>query len=340
MTMSSTNPPPMAPKVASPARRHRRERLTLVAMILVVAAGLTGLAAATGWQEALAQIRKLSIWHLAALLMLSLANYGFRGLRWHLFARRLGLTTRLAQDLRHFLGGFALSVTPGRVGELVRMRWIRRETGWSFARTAPLALVDRASDLAAMAGLLGLGVSLSARGIAGAQPVALLALIAAFVATRPNLLIALANLGYRLSGRWPRVFARMRGAARSLARFSTPTMLSLGAALGALGWFAEACAFYLLLGWMGADIGLSAATAIFIFATLAGGVSGAPGGIGGAEAAMVALLSLEGMPLDISLPATAIIRLTTLWFGIGVGLLVFPFAEKHSIKVRDALENY
>ena len=70
-------------------------------------------------------------------------------------------------------------------------------------------------------------------------------------------------------------------------------------------------AFYLLLGWMGTDIGLWTAIAIFAFATIAGNVIGSPGGLGGAEAAMIGLLSLEGVPLEVSLPATAVIRVTT-----------------------------
>ena len=66
------------------------------------------------------------------MLGLSLINYGLRGLRWHVFASRLGLGTGVFQNLRHFVGGFAMSVTPGRIGELIRMRWIKRETGWAF----------------------------------------------------------------------------------------------------------------------------------------------------------------------------------------------------------------
>ncbi len=253
--------------------------------------------------------------------------------------RRLGLPTSVLQDMRHFLGGFAMSVTPGRVGELVRMRWLRRETGWSFERTAPLVLVDRASDLAAMGLILALAVTLSATGIAGALPVVLLALIAAYVVTRPKLLSGVASIIYRMLGIWPRLFARIRTAARSLARFSNPTVIAFAAALGVIGWLAEGYAFHLLLMWMGADIGLWAAVAIFVFATLAGGLTGAPGGVGGAEAAMILLLQLEGVPLDVSLPATLIIRVTTLWFAIGIGLVVFPFAERHSKKVNHVLEN-
>lgn len=308
----------------------------LFALVIV---GLVGLAAATGWQETLDQIAKLGVWQIAALLALSLVNYLFRGLRWHLFARRLGLPTTVVQDIRHFLGGFAMSVTPGRVGELVRMRWLRRETGWSFERTAPLVLIDRASDLIAMALILAVAIILSAAGIAGAVPVVIGALAVAYVATRPKLLAGFATVTYRITGVAKRIFAKIRTAARSLALFSNPWILSAAAFLGLIGWFAEGLAFHYLLMWMGADIGLWHAVAIFVFATLAGGLTGAPGGIGGAEGAMILLLQLEGVPLEVSVPATLIIRLTTLWFAIAIGFLVFPFAERLSKRGAYALEN-
>ena len=300
----------------------------------MVGAGLTGLASATGWAETWAQMRALHLWQVAALLALSLSNYVLRGARWHLLARRLGLRTGLFQNLRHYLGGFAMSVTPGRVGELVRMRWLRRETGWPVERSAPLVLMDRAGDLAVMALILALSVSLAAGGIAGAAPVVILALAAAVVATRPRLLTALITLSHRAVGRFSRLFARARGAARLLSRLSHGPTMALALALGFAGWMAEGVSFHLLLVWMGADIGLWKAVAIFVFATRAGGLTGAPGGLGGAEAAMVALLSLEGIPLEVSVPATAVIRLTTLWFAIGIGLMVFPLAERLSLKAQ------
>ena len=62
------------------------------------------------------------------------------------------------------------------------------------------------------------------------------------------------------------------------------------------------------------------------------------GGLGGAEAAMIGLLSLQGIPLEMSIPATAVIRITTLWFAIGIGLILFPIAEGQSMKVQNDLE--
>ncbi|WP_223877702.1 lysylphosphatidylglycerol synthase transmembrane domain-containing protein [Histidinibacterium aquaticum] len=301
-------------------------------LFVLVIAGLVSLAAATGWEETRAQLMKLGLPQIIALLALSGANYLLRGLRWHVCARRLGLSTGLGQNLRHFLGGFAMSVTPGRLGELVRMRWLRRETGWPVERTAPLALVDRAGDLAAMALLLALSLALAASGIAFALPVALASLAAAWVATRPRLLAQITTLTYRATGLAPRLMGRLRRSARSLALFSSFPVAAGAIALGLAGWAAEGYAFHLLLVWMGADLGLAKAVAIFTFSTLAGGLTGAPGGVGGAEAAMIALLSLDGIPLEVSIPATAIIRVTTLWFAIGIGLLIFPVAERLSRK--------
>jgi len=328
--MSSTIQHIPAPPRALP--RRWRDRAILGGLLALLGAGLIGLVSATGWQETLAQLSALHLWQIAGLLGLSLVNYLLRALRWHVLARRLGLPTGLLQNARHFLGGFAMSVTPGRVGELVRMRWLKRETGWAMERTAPLMLMDRAGDLAVMALILGLSLALAAGGITGALPVTGLAFAAAIVATRPRLLAAVITYSYRATGRAARFFARARGAARLLSRFTHGPTLIAALGLGLIGWFAEGYAFHLLLGWMGADIGLWKAVAIFVFSALAGGLTGAPGGLGGAEAAMVALLSLDGVPLEISVPATAVIRLTTLWFAIAIGLAVFPLAERFSQK--------
>jgi uncharacterized protein (TIRG00374 family) len=330
MSMSSLNSPSALP--AAPRARRWRDVALLGGLFGLVLLGLAGLAAATGWHEVGVQLAKLGPVQIALLLSLSLVNYLFRALRWHVFARRLGLPTTLLQNFRHFLGGFAMSVTPGRVGELIRMRWLKRETGWAVERTAPLVLMDRAADLAAVAVILALGLTLGATGIPYAVPVAALALLAAVIATRPALLAGTATMAHSTTGLFPRIFARVRRAAKSLSAFTSAPLIAVAMALGLIGWLAEGYAFHLLLVWLGADIGLWLAITIFTFSTLAGSLTGAPGGVGGAEAAMVALLSMKGVPLDVSIPATAIIRVTTLWFAILIGMVVFPLAERQSLK--------
>jgi uncharacterized protein (TIRG00374 family) len=139
-------------------------------------------------------------------------------------------------------------------------------------------------------------------------------------------------------GKRPRLFVRLRRGADALIPFSDVRLALPALALGLLGWFAEGYAFYLLMGWLGAALPLWSCIGIFVFAMITGGLTGLPGGLGGAEAAMVALLSLQGVPLEISIPATAIIRITTLWFAVLLGLIVFPLAEATATRSQHALE--
>lgn len=329
--MAEITPPPITPNSGAPARLWR-DRMILWGLIALFVVGMVGLVSATGWEDTWAELRKLSLAQVAALLSLSLLNYLIRGARWHLLARRLGLPLRLRHSVLHFIGGFAMTITPGRVGELVRLRWITRMTGWPFERVTPLPLADRAFDLAAMGSVLGIAILISGTGGIGAAPVAALALGAAVVVTRPALLIKLVETSHGLTRRWPRPFARLRQAARSMGLFSPLHIAGPAMILSAIGWMAEGMALFLLLHWMGADISLAAATVIFLFSTLAGGLTGAPGGLGGAEASMMVLLSMNGVPLHVALAATTVIRITTLWYAIGLGVLTFPFAEKLSRK--------
>ncbi len=290
--------------------------------------GMAGMAFVSGWEETVEQIKKVSIWQIGLLLCLSLVNYLARGLRWHVYTSALDLDTGLIRDFRHYLGGFALTVTPGRLGELIRLNWIARETGASYDSTAPLALVDRAADLISVGLLLVITLSLSTAGINGGVLVAVAAIIVAVIVTRPSLFNWLITRAYKMTAMAPRLFARIRKAARRLHVFSSLHVAIPALLLGMIGWFSEGFAFYLLLEWLGTDVGVWTAASIFLFSMMTGGATGMPGGVGGAEAAMIGLLSIQGIPLEVSVPATVIIRATTLWFAIIIGLGVFPFAER------------
>lgn len=324
-----THEPTVLDRASVPLKR-RTDLIVMVGLFLLFVVGLISVAAATGWEETWAQLRQLSPLQIMALLSLSLINYIFRGIRWHIFSTRLGNDLPPRINVLHFVAGFAMTVTPGRLGELVRLRWITRMTGRSLTSIAPLPLVDRAFDMAAMGLVLAAGVFFSQAGTTGAIPVAILAMATAFIVTRPALLAFLITQAHKLIGKASRFFARARQAARSMEVFGKTTVAVPALILSIIGWLAEGVSLYLLLYWLGAEIPLATAIVIFIFSTLAGGLTGAPGGIGGAEAAMIFLLTMNDVPMAVSVPATAVIRVTSLWFAIMIGLLTFPLAERFS----------
>jgi uncharacterized protein (TIRG00374 family) len=324
----------LLPKDPSAATKRRTDLYIMAALFILFAIGLIGMAAATGWQETWDQLKMLSLLQIFALLSLSMVNYIFRGIRWHLFSTRLGLNLLPRHNVLHFVAGFAMTITPGRLGELVRLRWIHRMTGVPVTRITPLPLVDRAFDMAAMGLVLAGALVVANAGISGAAPVATLAIGTAIIVTRPVILAWIITRIHKVVGKWSRVFANLRQAARSMKVFGKYSTAVPALILSLIGWLAEGVSLFLLLKWMGADISLSMAIVIFVFSTLAGGLTGAPGGIGGAEAAMIFLLTINNVPMAISIPATAVIRVTSLWFAILIGLVTFPIAERLSRKTQ------
>lgn len=115
-----------------------------------------------------------------------------------------------------------------------------------------------------------------------------------------------------------------------------PQRLLGGLGLGVVAWMAEAWGFYLLLGWLGVDAEWWQAMGIYAVSMLAGGLSFLPGGLGGAEAAMVALLVAGGAVFGTAALATVICRAVTLWFavilGIGAVLLLGHRSEDVELK--------
>jgi len=111
--------------------------------------------------------------------------------------------------------------------------------------------------------------------------------------------------------------------------FSLP-MLLYGISLGVVAWGAEGFAFYYIMHVLGTDLSLPVALFIYAFSMLVGALSFLPGGLGGAEATMVALLILNHVDQPQSVAATILIRLATLWFAVLLGVIALAMPERTS----------
>jgi uncharacterized protein (TIRG00374 family) len=115
--------------------------------------------------------------------------------------------------------------------------------------------------------------------------------------------------------------ARVQQLLASARPCHTPTLLLITTLLSLAAWAAEAWAFHLLLGALGSTATLSFSVFVYAIAVLAGALSFLPGGLGGTEATMMSLLLLTGHEQPVAVVATVLIRLTTLWFAVALGLV-------------------
>ena len=269
---------------------------------------------------------------LPAILGLTLLNYLLRGLRFHYYLGQIGLTKiSFWTSWRVFIGGFALTVTPGKVGELIRVIWLKNLTGASPAQTAPSTVVDRLVDGLAMAilALLGALVYPQYRAAVLSMLVVMVGIIV-ISQIRP-LALWLLNRGEQLP-LVSRVIQPLRALYDSTYELLRLKNLLVGVGIGLVSWSFEGLAFYLVLVGLGVVPSPSLALlAIFILSlsSILGGASSLPGGLGAAEIIMTGMLQLlAGLSEDVAATATLLIRFFTLWFAVGLGVVTILIWRK------------
>ena len=255
---------------------------------------------------------------LAAGVGLAVVNYGLRYLRWSMYLRALGIDAPASVSAPVFVAGLALSITPGKVGELLKSVWLHQRTGTPVAASAPAVVMERLTDVISVA-LLGLtGILLLPTVIA--LTIGGLLLIGLAVG-----LLAASRYGERaldlpVLRRWREPLAQSQD---GLRRLMAPRMLAPAVALGFLAWAAEGLALWVIIRGLGDSVGIGIALPISAAAALLGAVTALPGGLVGFEGSMVALLGQAGLPAATAALATLLTRLATLWLAVIVGGLAW-----------------
>lgn len=260
-----------------------------------------------------------------AILGLTLVNYILRGLRFHYYLGQIGIKNiSLWASFRVFLGGFALTVTPGKVGELIRVFWLKNMIGADPVRAAPSTIVDRIVDGLAMAMLASLGALVYPQYRTAVLVVmAMIGGVILISQIRP-VALGLLGLGERvpLISKFAHSLHKLYETTYELLRLKN---LLVGVGIGLISWSAEGLAFYLVLVGLGIPGSLELvllANFTLALSSILGGISSLPGGLGAAEAAMAGMLQvLLGLTENLAATATLLIRFFTLWFGVGLGIL-------------------
>ena len=302
---------------AVPDRWVRR----LVAVTVLSAALYAAFAAFSDVKALRATLSGFRAWTLPAALALVLLGYGLRALRWRLYLRRLGVDSPVGESALVFLSGFAMGVTPGKMGEVVKAYYLRERRGTPYEASIPAVVAERANDLLSVAALLAVGllfVPSRAGLVLGALGIA--AVLAGLLVLRSG---RLAGAFLDLLGRARRLAplaASLRGMHANLQPLLAGRVLAQATLLGFAGWALEALAMWVLAVGFGIPLSWGACAFVFSAGSIAGVLSLLPGGLGVTEGGMVALLALLGVALSPATALTLAIRLCTLWFGVVVGL--------------------
>lgn len=312
----------------------------VVIAVLVGVAAFAGISIYADVSELGARLSGFHWWAFAAALALALVNYGLRFVRWTLYLRAVEVQVPTATSALVFLSGFALSITPGKVGELLKSYLLRETHDVPLARSAPVVVAERVTDLLALLalGLIGVWTYGIARDLvlAGTAVVATGLVVLAW----PTLANGVFNLLGRIS-RLSGLVDRLREFYRALATLSRPAHLAWSIPLAAAAWLAECIGFAVIIGgFPGTDVPVGLATLIYASTTVAGALSFLPGGLLVTEAAMTLFLveAARGVDEPTAAAATILTRLATLWFAVVIGAAALAWLRRRHPRAARAAE--
>ncbi len=285
-------------------------------------------------------------WILPTMMALSFLNYLIRYVKWQYYLRRIDVNLSHADSFSVFLAGFTLTVTPGKVGEAIKGYFINEIDGTSIAKTAPVVISERVTDLLAMVLLAVFSFMI---GISAGNELLLIALVGGMLVVGA---IVLSNENFyrkildKLTGLGPlkRFQDSMGEVEDTLLKTMSPKPMLLGTAISIPGWFMECLELWLLLSLLTSAglptltgpslILLAQATFIHAAASSVGAILiFLPGGLGGYEAfALGVMTTVIGISATIASTATLLIRFVTLWFSVIVGFVALAIITRRKRK--------
>ena len=266
-------------------------------------------------------------------LILSLVSAGWVALyfRWVLLLKNLKYSLPHKENFQIFLSGFALSVTPGKVGELLKSQLLKEKFDLPIKISAPVILIERFYNaigiiIISIFGILVFDFS----GIIILITTCLLILIF-FILRSERLFHIFIQKISKISflSKFSNSFMNSYDVIKESTR---PKIFIISSILSAIYWIFESIAVYFILKSFGIDL-LSIFDVIPTYATsiILGVASFIPAGLGVSESTLIGLLSLQGLTISTAVSLTIFIRLLTLWYSVFIGFIALKISGAFSI---------
>jgi len=273
----------------------------------------------------IAQISLAPFWQSWNLFLLAIAltflNYTLRIIRWRWYMARSGHDVSARFAALTYIAGFAFTLSPGKLGELMKARYYTA-VGIPLCDVIAAFSVERLIDLLALLALTFLiwNQLPHYRGLIYAGGAAIAVGGALFVLLPSETTMRSFKF---LSQLWPRLaragtsVVNSLNAARSLMNVRT---ILFGFLIALLAWGFEGLGLGVLASMFSPSWGKPwIGVGIYAVSVLLGAISFLPGGVGSTETVMTAILVSQGSSLAAAILTTLACRITTLWLGVSLG---------------------
>jgi glycosyltransferase 2 family protein len=275
---------------------------------------------------------------LPILLLLSIGNYLTRFFKWEYYLKIIDVKLHKVDSFSIFMSGLIMSVTPGKMGELLKSYLVKQVNNTPISRTAPIVLAERATDFLSLTFLALIGAYYYNYGKSITIIIGLVLLFGLIIISNRKffeaIILILSKIRF-VANHINKISTAYESSIKLLAfkPLITMTLLSI------VSWGFECFGYYLILTNFKMKIEILWAFFSYSFATIVGAVSMLPGGLGVTEGSLTYMLIQKGFIENDAITATFIVRAVTLWFAVLVGAVSLMFYQKRFGKIIIELNN-
>lgn len=279
-------------------------------------------------------ISTFSWWLLPVVLMLSFLNYVSRFLKWDYYLSILNVKIKRIDSFSIFMSGLVMSVTPGKMGELLKAYLVKQISGTPISRTAPIILAERITDFISLVMIALVGAYVYDYGRNIVLAVGIFFILVVILISNKKLALPIKNQFEKIEF-LKKYLLNIHSAYESSYLLLQPSPLFYMTMLSLISWSFECLGYHMILTNFELDLSYLWASFNYAFATIVGAISMLPGGLGLTEGSLTYMLIQKSYSKEVAVASTFLIRVVTLWFAVLVGIISVGLYQKRFGKIKE-----
>ena len=246
--------------------------------------------------------------------------------RWHLLLRNAKIFIPVKDSFLILASGFALTIIPGKVGELVKSQLLKTKFGIARSKTVPIVILEQFYTVIGIVMLSFFGIWYFELGVyvLGFFTAALVFIFVLLSSRKAfNKIVSLLEKR-RFTSKFVEPLSSSYDAIKNGIR-GPITLYACG--LSMLFWLLEAISVYFILLAFGVEvIGFLAIISTYTTSIMLGILSFLPIGVGVVEGTLTSFFTIHGIEVSLALTIVIVIRLFTRWYGVSFGFIALKFS--------------
>ncbi|MBU0472628.1 MAG: flippase-like domain-containing protein [Bacteroidetes bacterium] len=252
------------------------------------------------------------------ILIIIYISFLLKFIKWQYYLNLSKVKIKLSDSFQIFMASLTMSVTPGKIGEVIKSYMIKELNGTSTSSTIPIIFAEKVTEIFALIFLVVVGLSILNIGVL--IPIITLIVLSIFVFLVLNtktsnwLLKKLSSIKIL-----QKYIIPINISVQNSRLVLSPKPFALMFIMSLVIWLIECLGFYLILIKYDINISITKSFFTYLFSIFIGSISFLPAGLGITDGSITLLLSNFNVNEEIAISTAFIIRIATLWFPLIVG---------------------